>query len=201
MTRNELSLAGDASLCWHASQLEHPSQNSKASAAMDEAGQRTEFERQILSQLEPALRVAIRLAGNHHEGEELMQETMLKATANWQSFRQQSSIKTWLYRILINTFRDQLRRQKKWTTESIEIEQCVDRSATVTATAAATELQELVAAMIKDLPPRQREVLVLSAYEAMSAEQIAESLSISPASVHSNLSLARKKLKERLELE
>lgn len=63
---------------------------------------------------------------------------------------------------------------------------------------ATRELAEIAAELIRQLPVRQREVLILSTYEAMTTNEISEALSISPANVYSTLSLARKKLKQDL---
>jgi RNA polymerase sigma-70 factor (ECF subfamily) len=61
-----------------------------------------------------------------------------------------------------------------------------------------SELSELVAARVSALPPRQREVLVLVTYEGHSPREAAELLGISEASVYSNLSIARQRLREEL---
>jgi RNA polymerase sigma factor (sigma-70 family) len=49
------------------------------------------------------------------------------------------------------------------------------------------------------LPPRQREVLYLSACEGLATREIAEVLGITADAVKANLSLARKKLREQLQ--
>jgi len=48
------------------------------------------------------------------------------------------------------------------------------------------------------LPPRQREVLVLTAYEQLRPGEVAEVLGISESSVHANLHYARARLREEL---
>jgi RNA polymerase sigma-70 factor (ECF subfamily) len=61
-----------------------------------------------------------------------------------------------------------------------------------------TELGELVARHVSQLPPRQREVLVLVAYEQMTSLQVAAVLEISEQNVRTNLHLARQTLKKQL---
>ena len=52
--------------------------------------------------------------------------------------------------------------------------------------------------MVGMLPPRQREVLVLSVYEEQSSAEIAVMLGISEQNVRTNLHLGREKLRELL---
>lgn len=162
-------------------------------------GQRATFERKIQLHVDPAMKLAFRLTGNWDAAEELVQETMLRAVSKWQTFRQQAQFKTWLYRILINAFRDQIRKQSRshhWTTDhESEYE---SRETNVAAQAETNELSQIAARMIAELPERQKEVLILSTYESLSNAQIAETLGISLANVHSNLCAARKRLKQKL---
>jgi RNA polymerase sigma-70 factor (ECF subfamily) len=165
--------------------------------AMKKLGKRASFEKQVKGQLDPISQTAFRLTGNWDTAEELVQETMLRAVRNWDSFREQAHFKTWLYRILINAFRDQIRRRKNISTTE-ETEELESREHNVHSQAEANELSELVNQLISKLPDRQKEVLILSTYESLSNQQVAETLNVSVANVHANLSLARKRLKEQL---
>ncbi len=165
---------------------------------LTELRRRAEFEKQIKLHLDSTTRLAMRLTGNWDVAEELVQETMLRAVRNWESFRHQSLFKKRLYRILINAFRDQLRRQPKADFTQIEETDCPATEATAEAKAEAGELGEIVASLIAELPERQREVLVLTTYESFSSEQIATTLNINIANVHSNLCTARRRLKQQL---
>jgi RNA polymerase sigma factor (sigma-70 family) len=62
----------------------------------------------------------------------------------------------------------------------------------------AGELRDLVAQRISALPVRQREVLVLTAYEQMKPREVAKVLGISESNVYANLHYARKRLREEL---
>ena len=170
----------------------------RGAKVLESMGQRAEFERQIKNHLDESMRLATRLMGNQDQAEELVQETMLRAIRSRDSFRGQSQFKTWLYRILINTFRDHLRRRPKLEIAETPPADCLSRAPTAARIAEADELGERVAVLIAALPPRQREVLVLSCYESCSTQQIADALGISVANVHSTLCAARGKLKDQL---
>lgn len=170
----------------------------KVLEAMGQIGNRVLFETLVKANLDSITRIATRLTGNQDLAEELVQETMLRAVGNWESFRHQAEFKTWLYRILINAFRDQLRRKPKVTFAAVEPNQHQSNVHSAELTAEAEELSKIVAGLIAQLPQRQREVLVLTTYESLTSEQIAATLNINVANVHANLSTARKKLKEWL---
>jgi RNA polymerase sigma-70 factor, ECF subfamily len=56
----------------------------------------------------------------------------------------------------------------------------------------------LIANRVSSLPPRQREVMVLSAYEGLSPKEIAGLLGITEANVHATLGVARERLRKEL---
>lgn len=157
---------------------------------------RESFDRLMLEHLSAAHRLAIRLAGDVDRAEELVQEAMLRASRSWSGFRGQSKFTTWLFQIVINVFRDQLR--KKGADEAIGEDVRDARSMEPREMASGRELGELVARHVSTLPPRQREVLVLVAYEEMPIAQVAAMLDISEQNVRTNLHLARQVLKKRL---
>ena len=159
---------------------------------------RTTFDRLVLEHLAAAQRFAIRLTGDPSAAEDLMQDALLKAHRARQTFRGQSKFTTWLFQIVVNCFRDGLDRQKaRGACEPIgeEIEQTI---ASPGDEAQAKELGAQIAAAVSKLPPRQREVLVLSAYEGLSIGEIARVLSMSEQNVRTTLYLARERLKSQL---
>lgn len=157
---------------------------------------RESFDRLMLEHLSAAHRLAIRLSGDVDRAEELVQEAMLRASRSWSGFRGQSKFTTWLFQIVINVFRDQLR--KKGAAEAIDEEFADARSVEPRELASGRELGELIAQHVSSLPPRQREVMVLVIYEQMPIGQVAAMLDISEQNVRTNLHLARQVIKRRL---
>ena len=65
---------------------------------------------------------------NKHTAEELTQETFLKAFKYFNSFKAQSSVKTWLYKIARNTFLDYVKGKCLYNEEPIEGNELVDKN-------------------------------------------------------------------------
>jgi RNA polymerase sigma-70 factor, ECF subfamily len=160
-------------------------------------GDRATFDQLVSASLPAALRFAVRLTGRLDTAEDVVQEAMLAASRSWKSFRGQSQFQTWLLRIVVNVHRNQVARRGPPETLKHDL---VDRNQTSPSeSAAATELAQRVATCIAALPLKQREVIVLSSHEGLSAPQIAEVLEMTVENVYSTLNIARTKLRQQLE--
>jgi RNA polymerase sigma-70 factor (ECF subfamily) len=126
--------------------------------------------------------------------EDAVQETFLKAYKGFDSFRGDSSEKTWLTRIAVNTCRDFQRggwfkhTDRRITPEMLPV-------GTVQPD---TEDLDLSLAVMK-LPRKMREAILLYYYQDMSTEEIAETLGIAQSSVSNRLRRGREKLRKLLE--
>ncbi len=158
---------------------------------------RQTFDRLMLDHLDGALRFAIRLTGNAPAGEELVQEALVRAAAARERFRGDASFRSWLFQIVVNVFRDDLRLRPRCA-RAMPDDVADTRAADPSAHAAAGELAERVARCVSTLPPRQREVIVLVAYERLSTTVAAAMLGITEQNARTNLSLARGELKRQL---
>jgi RNA polymerase sigma-70 factor (ECF subfamily) len=157
------------------------------------------LDRLVVDSLPEALRFATRLTGNLDRAEDLVGEGLVRAVRRWSTFRGEASFKTWFFKILINVFRDRCGGTAAPEFSLATRDEPDDRGLGDPAAAVmAMELEERVAAEVLRLPPRQREVLVLVVYEGLSTTDISEMLGITPANVHSTLSLARQHLRARL---
>jgi RNA polymerase sigma-70 factor (ECF subfamily) len=153
------------------------------------------FDRMVVEHLPAALRFATRLTGNPEAAEDVVQDALVKAARGWSEFRGAAGFRTWFWRIVINAFRDRLRRPPP---EPLEHEVPDGAAREPLASMLTAELSELIAAHISALPPRQREVLILSVYEQLTPRETAAVLGISEANVHSIMHLARQRLKSQL---
>lgn len=153
------------------------------------------LDRLVVEYLPAALRFAVRLTGDAEEAEDLVQDALVRVARAWSSFRGEAAFRTWLFQIVVNAFRDRLRRPRL---ETLDEEVTDWRGAGPAEIAQHTELGELVARKVSSLPPRQREVLVLTMYEQLPAREVAAMLGISEANVYSSLHQARARLRKEL---
>lgn len=56
-------------------------------------------------------RLALQLTGHHQDAEDLMQDVFIKVHAKLDSFRGEASIKSWIYRITVNTYLNKRRKK------------------------------------------------------------------------------------------
>jgi RNA polymerase sigma-70 factor, ECF subfamily len=164
---------------------------------MARSSEPNELDRLVTQNLSAALRFATRLTGTPDAAEDVLQEALLRVARSWKSFRKEAEFRTWLFRIVINAFRDRLSRSK--TPAQGALDDLADHRIRDPANEAqTTELGELIAARVSALPPRQREVMVLTAFEGYSTKQAAALLSITEANVHATLGVARERLRKEL---
>jgi RNA polymerase sigma-70 factor (ECF subfamily) len=144
-------------------------------------------------------RFALRLCDDPHAAEDLTQETFLRAWRHRERLREPRATGVWLFRITANLWRDHLRRGRLPVARAAPLEN--DQPSRVPPPdQVASEREELQRALgaLRVLPPRQREVLYLSACEGLSTAEIAEVLGLGPDAVKASLWLARKNLRQRL---
>lgn len=159
---------------------------------------RLTFDRLVLQQIPAAQRLAIRLTGRADLAEDIVQDALLKASRSYKTFRQESSLKTWLLSIVIRAFRDDLEKRTRRQTAPLETDPLDHTATDPLHHASKNELGQRIAQAISNLPPRQKEVLILHTYEQLSDDQVAIVLNISPQNVRTTLHLARQRLKEIL---
>jgi len=157
---------------------------------------RNAFNQLVLDQLPQLQRFAIRLTGDPDLAEEIVQESLVRASRSWRTFRGQSKFTTWMMRIVINCFRDQIGTNV--TAGPLPDDLPDARSMDPITVMGQQELDQEVARCVSELPARQREVLVLHVYEGLAAADVAEALGTSQQNVRTNLHYARRRLRERL---
>jgi RNA polymerase sigma-70 factor, ECF subfamily len=152
------------------------------------AGNRALLDRLVTEHLPEAMRFSMRLTGNELIAEEVVQEALYRAARGIGSFRNESQFRTWFYRIIISAFHDHLAALSRRRCAGELSDDLVDPRCDDPAEAAMTsELSELISQKISALPVRQREVLVLTAYQRLTPREVADVLGISESNVHANL--------------
>ena len=147
----------------------------------------------------PNLRAfAISLSGNGDRADDLVQETLLRAIANIDSFQPGSNLPAWLFTILRNLFRSDYRKRRR------EVEDVEGNYAKTLKTQpsknAHLEFEEFRAALDK-LPQDQREALILVGASGFSYEDAAAICGCAVGTIKSRVNRARSKLSALLYVE
>jgi RNA polymerase sigma-70 factor (ECF subfamily) len=177
-----------------------------------EAGRRGDEDafRRLIEPHGPGLRAHCeRMLGSPDDGEDALQDALLRAWRGLSRFEGRSSLRNWLYRIATNASLDALARRPE---HAIPIEYALpagvqgrdgtassgDGHATPAASIEQRATAELaVVAALRHLPPRQRAVLILREVLGFSADEVAHVLGTTVAAVNSALQRARKALDGR----
>lgn len=146
-----------------------------------------------------------RVVGSDDEARDLVQEAFFKAFRALSGFKREARFSSWLYQIALNLCRDRLRRRKGRTFISLDERDeageplAVSRAASALETIEAQDLARTVERAMAELPPEQREVIVLKEYEGLTFVEIAEVLSVPVSTVKTRLYRGLVQLRERLE--
>src|SRR5271154_6788974 len=178
-----------------------------------ESGPQTSSFEDLALPLLPALyNVAFWLARNAHDAEDLVQETFLKALRGFSSFEPGTNFKTWIFRILRNTYLTSRTGLAAMRTVSLEeqmdrrddfagggyIEAAIDRQTPEINLMRLADRAALQAAM-EELPPPLLEVVLLCDLEEMKYKEIAAVLDVPIGTVMSRVARARAALRRALE--
>ena len=148
---------------------------------------------------------AYRLTGNEADARDLTQEAFIRVFRAWQSFRPGTSFLAWIYRIVTNLYRDELRRRKGVFAQPLpDDNQPHEQSAPRHDPIEAMHERQLSAGMeraLKALTADQRSVILLADVEEYSYQDIADMIGCSIGTVRSRLHRARAQLRRLLERE
>lgn len=163
------------------------------------SGDRNAFSELVCIHARGVLNVIYRMCGDEQIAEDAAQETFIQAWVHFSSYRPQTSLRNWLYRIAVNAATDLLRKEKRILPDDIEDFQLTDERPSPESLVSQRERAVLVQKAVLSLPEASRAVLVLREYEEMTYHEIADALEIPVGTVMSRLNYARKLLKEKLE--
>jgi RNA polymerase sigma factor (sigma-70 family) len=143
---------------------------------------------------------------NHHDTEDLMQETYIAAFANLSKFENRSSFKTWILRIMLNlcyhktkklSFKNE-RASEQYINENSTPMYANDQTDTGRSIAN-RELKEILEDSLKKLPEDYRMVYALRELSGLSVEETSELLGITEANVKVRLNRAKTLLRKEIE--
>ena len=158
-------------------------------------------------------RLALRITGNEQDAEEAVQDVFWSVVRKIDTFRGESLLGSWIYRITANAAYQMLRRAAHRRDE-ISLDQVLpiiddghhhldpsgDWSAKIDDPAIQSELRDVLASAIDELPANHRAVIVLHDVEGLSMAEVADALGISLATAKTTAHRARLRLRRRLGL-
>ena len=165
---------------------------------------------EIYEELQPKIRnYLLRLLGDQ-EAEDSVQEVFAKVSRGLDSFKGQSKLSTWVYRIATNTAIDKLRtpayKHASGLTSLEDTPGAENTTSPITPTDTANdqkvirkEMSECVREYVDRLPPDYRTVLILKELEGFKNKEIAYILQITLENVKVRLHRARASLKKELD--
>ena len=141
----------------------------------------------ITDHKENVYRLAFSYVKNKENALDIVQDSIYKAIASIDSLHNPEVVKSWFYRIVVNTSLDFLRRQKKiqfvdddmleaYSPGQVDVYQDIDLERT-----------------LEDLPPKYRSIIMLRYFEDLKIEEVAEVL-------HENVNTIKTRLYQALQL-
>ena len=151
------------------------------------------FESIVAGFSDKVFRLAYSMLADRASAEEAAQETLLRVWKALPKFRGDEQVSTWIYAIARNRCRTALKSNASLRTVSIE-EPAVRRAAERASALSDPARQPDVIALLTELPPHYREVLMLYHLESKSYEDVAAALGIPLGTVKTYIYRARKQL-------
>src|SRR2546427_10061619 len=182
---------------------DHSSAEEPALVRAAQRGDMGAFEELVARHRDKIFARALSMMRNEEEAIDLSQEAWVKAWQRLKQFQGEASFGTWMTRIVINLCLDQLRKQKRHRTESIEgmDEESggVERQMPVvtvnpTAGLERAELRRRIDQAMAQLSYEHRTVMVLHEFEELEYKEIAKRMQCSIGTVMSRLFYARRKM-------
>lgn len=174
-----------------------------------QAGTERDYELLIERFQQPVYNLALRLISDPSDAGDIAQEVFLKVFRNVHTFRGQSSLRTWIYRITVN----EAHNRRRWIFRHKYNEVGLDESADPETPsqfhvadddpspfdrALNHEKHTLIASALTRINPCFREAVVLRDIEDLNYEEIAEILNISIGTVKSRIMRGREALRQQL---
>lgn len=142
--------------------------------------------------------LCMRYAGNREDAEEIFHDALMKVYKNIETFKGESSLKTWINRVGINTSLDFLRRKKN----ALMLEHISDSILEISDTDVEKEVSfeaETAMRMLKTLSMNQQIIINMYVVDDMSHREIAQQLNISEEASRAQYSRAKRALAELVE--
>lgn len=160
-----------------------------------QAGDLAAFEDLVRAYQDMAYRIACRIVGSPDDAQDVCQESFIKLHRVIGKYRPRHKFSTWLYRLVVNTAIDFLRRERH--PGHVPLEESAD--VTSRDTWPYRDLRLSVDQLLDGLSPKQRVAFALRDLQGFPLDEVARILNCSAITVRVHLHAARRRLRDRLE--
>jgi len=167
------------------------------------AGDHAAFEQIMIHSQQRVMAMSWRMLGNDADARDASQEVFLRVYKYLKRYDQNQDFFAWVYRITVNVCRDILKKRQH-NNRMVPLEASADEGVLeipasqedVEQMLLSTQRHELIAQAIATLPHKERASIVLRDVEGFSTEAVAKILHSSATTVRSQISSARKKIRD-----
>ena len=163
--------------------------------AAAQSGDREAFGRLVELHQQRVFRTARAILGNDADAEDAAQEAFLRAFRHLASFDPSRDLAAWLYRLTVNACRDMTRRRPRTRAAKVDTEVLVAQDPGPFEAASLQEQRDLTRRAIARLPYKERAAITLRDLEGLTTAEVATALGTTQATVRSQVSAARAKLR------
>lgn len=147
----------------------------------------------IIKQREACYRLAYSYVHNKEDALDIIQDSICKALSKVKGLEKPEAVKSWFYRIVVNTSLDFLRKNKRYVYVEDDILEAVSPTSE-------DHYEDVdLSAAIEKLPTQSKTVIILRYYEDMKIEDIAQIMNENVNTTKTRLYSSLKKLKLSLE--
>ena len=155
-------------------------------------GNQEAFDMLVKKHYSRAINIAYSLLNNMADAQDAAQEAFLSIYRKLNDFRMDASFSTWVYRIVVNSSYDLMRKRR---IKQVPLDDFLLESIPVAEDKSDYLKKETVQAALAKLPFEYRSAIVLREMEGLTYEEIAEALNINIGTVESRIFRARQMLK------
>ena len=141
---------------------------------------------------------ALRLLGNMEDAKDVSQEVFLRLYRNLEKVEAANNYQAWLYRVTVNLCHD-VGRKRRPSVAVEDVPELVSGAADPQQSLTGAERQRVLEMSLGALSAKEREALVLRDLEGLTTEEVARVLGSSEATVRSQISKARVKMRDFVE--
>ena len=168
------------------------------------SGDERAFEQFVLQYEKKIYNIALKYTSSESAACDISQEVFLKIYKSISTFKELSSLSTWVYRITYNVCIDYLRREKRMSEVSLFVDgaddedylmELPDTSSSPELVMDKTILREVISSSIEKLSAEHRSMIILRDLQGLSYAQIAKITGCEEGTVKSRINRAREKLR------